>query len=132
MAKYTKSVIKALDVMEVLASNEGRMNLSELSNKLNYSQSTAFRILHTLERRGYLTKTNGHYGIGPAVLQLKLNAQNDVRSDLADLSRPYLVDLEEKTHSTSCLAIREGTKATPVQIIPGSAKLVVNSNLNES
>lgn len=131
MSKHNKSVIKALNILEELAEVEGELSLTEISSRLSYSKSTAYRILDTLRSRGYVNKSNGHYGIGSSTLRLKLNSHKTMQEELAELSRPYLVELEKETLSTSCFAIRRGTKAVPVQIVSGSTKLVVNSNINE-
>lgn len=131
MSKQNKSVLKALNILEELAESEGKLGLTEISSNLGYSKSTAYRILNTLKSRGYVSKQNGHYGIGSSTLRLKLSSHKTMQEELAELTRPYLVKLEKKTLSTSCFALRQGTKAIPIQIVNGSTKLVVNSNINE-
>lgn len=48
------AVEKALDILEVLASEPGGLTRTQIAKRLNRSLNEVFRIIATLERRGYL------------------------------------------------------------------------------
>lgn len=58
--------------MDILASQENGVGLTELSREIGMPKSTLFRYLRTLERRGYLSKDplTGRYELGLKSFQL--------------------------------------------------------------
>src|SRR3989442_8212230 len=51
---YTKAVSRALDVLECFPDGQTSLSLMEISELVEFHESTLFRILLTLEGRGYL------------------------------------------------------------------------------
>ena len=126
----SKSLEKAIDIIELLAKKQGGLSLSELSSCLSYPPSTAHRLLSTLIARNYVRKDDdGHYLIGYGILHLQALFQPSV--SLERSSRPLLAKLEEETGMTTNLAIRDGLRAVVICIISGSRNLVVNKNLGQ-
>jgi IclR family acetate operon transcriptional repressor len=71
-ASYDVAVLgKALELLEALARNK-ELGLSELTGRTGVSKPSAFRILSTLENRGYLAKDGVHrkYRPGPRLIAL--------------------------------------------------------------
>jgi len=129
-AVVSKSVEKAINILELLAKKQGSVSLTELSSCLSYPPSTAHRLLNTLISRNYVRKDdNGLYVIGYGILRLQALLQQNVL--LEQLARPVLTELEERTGMTTNLAIRDGLKAVIISIIKGSRNLVVNNNLGK-
>jgi IclR family acetate operon transcriptional repressor len=82
--RYTiQSVDKALDLLELLA-DEGSMSLIELTERLNQPKSSTYRILLTLENRGFIARSDedGKYCLGYKQLMLtrKLLERNNLRA----------------------------------------------------
>jgi len=61
-----KAVENALDFLEAFGDLEGDLSITDLCNRLGVQKSYAFRMLATLETRGYVeqVKTNGKYRTG--------------------------------------------------------------------
>mgnify|MGYP003339094186 FL=1 len=52
------TVIKALTILEALASSDTPLGVTELANRLGLSKSNVHRLLQTLGSRGYVLATN--------------------------------------------------------------------------
>jgi DNA-binding IclR family transcriptional regulator len=63
---------KALDILEYLAAEAGGRSQTEIADAVGRSVSQVFRVLTTLERRGYLYRDNatGLYGVSMALFDL--------------------------------------------------------------
>lgn len=124
---YSKTVLKALDILEELSEAGENISNAAIAKRLNLNTSTTHRILNTLASKGYVGKENGLYRMGHKVLNLKYLTSQD--SVFRQRAHPLLAELEESTDLTVTLAIREGFKAIPIDIITGYNNLVVNHNL---
>ncbi len=129
MAKMNKSVEKALNILEELAGGDA-ISLTELSQRLSYPPSTAYRLLNTLVDKNYVYKNKNLYRIGPGVLRLQALSRQNLQ--LEQLVWPFLVELEKQTELTTNLAIKDGLEMFIIKIINGSKNLVVNHNLGMS
>ena len=59
------SVDRALDILELLSDTGRAYTISEVSRVLGLAKSSAYVLLTTLERRGYLEKdANGRFSLG--------------------------------------------------------------------
>ncbi|WNQ13286.1 IclR family transcriptional regulator [Paenibacillus aurantius] len=82
--RYTiQSIDKALDLIELLA-DRGSLNLLELAELLDQPKSSTYRIVLTLENRGYISRSDedGKYCLGYKQLMLTRNLleRNNLRS----------------------------------------------------
>ncbi len=105
-SSYTiKSVAHALAVLEELGKEGDELGVSELSRRLNLHKNNIFRLLATLETRGYVeqNKETENYRLGLKVLEL---AQNFLRQmNLVKQIRPILEELVEKVQENAGLAV---------------------------
>lgn len=67
-----KSVSHALDLLEVLTGNEGELGVTEIGKRLGLQKNNVFRLLATLETRGYVeqNKLTENYRLGLKPLEL--------------------------------------------------------------
>lgn len=67
-----QAVSHALEVLEALASNKGPLGVTELSKQLKLHKNNIFRLLATLEVRGYVVQDdiNERYYLGPKTMSL--------------------------------------------------------------
>ena len=102
---FIKSIYKALDVLEVLASEPKGLSLTEIGEKLNMQLSTAHRILSTLKHRGYIEQSSakGRYRLGLKTLEIGLAMQAQLQ--LLERASPCLQKLADATKETVNLAI---------------------------
>jgi DNA-binding IclR family transcriptional regulator len=94
---------RGLDVMELLTEHK-ELRAADLVDLLEVSRATAFRLLVTLEKRGYVEQAGERRGwrLGPAVNDLAAAAGSD---DIAALASPALADLHHQTGETINLAV---------------------------
>ena len=99
-----RAVERALELMEAFSIEEPELSLKQLSGRLGLNSSTVFRLLATLQARGYVehSRENGRYRLGPACLgpSSVYLAQADLRKRLT----PLLVALRDDCRETVHLA----------------------------
>lgn len=96
---------KTLDILEALANAEG-MTVAELATASGVNKAATYRILNTLERRGYAVRsTDGvrKYSVGPAFRALARDSHSP--GDLLNVARPHLRRLWEEFDETVNLGV---------------------------
>lgn len=100
-----QSVSHAIDVLEELAKAQGEVGVTELSKRLKLHKNNVFRLLATLELRGYVeqnTETED-YRLGVKALQLGQAYLN--QSDLVARALPVIKALSDDIGETVSLAV---------------------------
>ena len=103
-----QSVENALTLIDLLCEKQG-LGVSEISKHMSLGKSTVFRLLATLQSKGYVVKDeNTHYylswklaGIGRSIME---------RSSLTHLIHPFLEELSERSEETAHLVIWHSDK----------------------
>lgn len=106
----TKTVDRALDILEVFVDAETGLTLSDIANNLGLSSSTVYRIVTTLENRGFLKKDKKtrKYYIGNNILKLA-ESNNEGRYDaLRTTSIPVMKGIHEKYNENIGLFVADG------------------------
>jgi len=105
--KLINAIIKASQVLEFLASN-GESNLSTMSRELKFPKSTTLRLLSTLISVGYIEQNpeNYNYNISRKFVEVGLKVME--KYDFVHISRPYMLELAEKTGETVNLGVIDG------------------------
>ncbi len=105
--KYVKSVLKALDVIELL-NERGELGVTEIGLLRGLDKSTTFRMLATLKERGYIVtnpqtqkyaNSGKFFMLGQGILD---------RHNVNPLLRLELKRLSEVTGETVNLAVADG------------------------
>ena len=114
---YTvKSLVKALNILEVLAEGEqSAYTLTQLSRDLHLHVSTVHRLLVNLVRQGFLEEAPGSrgYRLSFKVLQMGLRVLD--RLDFRPVAEPLLRKLNQQTKETVHLAILQETRAITIE-----------------
>ena len=108
---------KTLDVLEALAGTD-ELSVSELSAASGVNKAAAYRILNTLERRGYVVRGTDdvrHYSLGPALRALVRDTQSP--GDLLVAARPELQSLWEEFGETVNLGVLSGDRVLYLDIL---------------
>lgn len=106
--KTVNSVLKAIDVIESLASKGEPRSLSAIASECGLPLSTAFRILNTLVFRGYAIRTDNHeYALGTPFFSLPAEAAGGVGS----LMNGTIADLAAESGESASVAMRDQTEA---------------------
>ncbi len=111
---YTVSAVdRALALLEVLAEHPN-IGVTELADRTGNTKSLVFRLLYTLERRGYVQKdpATRTYCLGYRPLYLADHASHQSRLIMA--AQPYLDALAEQTHENIFLLARDETHSVCV------------------
>ena len=117
---YAVAVLdKTLDLLECLADGKG-WSVAHLSESTGMTKTSVYRIITTLQRRGYLSKdaSRPDFIAGPALLAFaRLLLANTA---LTALSRPILQRLHEELGETINLAILDRNRIVYVDMVESS------------
>jgi DNA-binding IclR family transcriptional regulator len=110
-ANYTiQSVSHALDILESFTRTEDELGVTELSKRLGLHKNNVFRLLATLENRGYIeqNKSTENYRLGAKTLQIGsiFIEQRECRRQ----ARPVLENLAAESGETAVVAVLRGNK----------------------
>lgn len=122
----SQTVMKALTVLEYIAEQGREMGVNEVARGLKMDSSTTYRLMATLNVRGYLRqdRDTNKYRIGPRVLLL-YSAMQDVL-ELRRLALPHLNRLVEETGETGHLLALQGAEGVYIERVdsPQTVRMV--------
>lgn len=121
-----QSVDRALSIMEILARDDW-CGVTEIAKELGIHKSTVFRLVATLERRGFVEQHTAtqKYRLGFAIMRLASGVRSAL--DLVQLARPVCERLSEWAGETVNLAVLEGGEVVNVdQVNLTSSTISVN------
>lgn len=127
-----QSVAHALDVLEQFNGKVDELGVTELSKRLKLHKNNVFRLLATLESRGYIeqNKATENYRLGIRSLQL---GQTYIRQmGLLRQAEPILERLTGKVRENSSVAVLRGGTVVPVSVIESNQPVRISSNVGES
>jgi DNA-binding IclR family transcriptional regulator len=103
-----QSLERAFAILEHVARYPEGISLADLARHVGLHNSTAFHIVRTMVSLGYVDQNNDtkRYLIGRNVFALAAGARKEI--DLANLARPVLEELAQKTGECSHFAVRSG------------------------
>jgi DNA-binding IclR family transcriptional regulator len=100
-----QSVSHALDVLEELCKSRGEVGVTELSKRLKLHKNNVFRLLATLEMRGYVEQNNDSEDYRLGVKSLELGQSYLIQSTIIERATPQLRALCELTGETVSFAV---------------------------
>lgn len=109
------------------------MSLSEMARRIGVTRSSAFRLVHTLERLGYLDRDEEtkNYRLGARVMSLGYSFL--ASKDIAEFARPDLQRLRTETRCSTHLGILDGSEVVYIARFaanqPVSATIAVGARL---
>ena len=127
-----QSVSHALDVLEQFAGEADELGVTELSKRLKLHKNNVFRLLATLESRGYIEQNRAteNYRLGIKCLQL---GQSYVQHmGLLRQARPIMVELVRQVRETAYLAVLRRTAMVPVDVVEADRPVRIVSQLGEA
>lgn len=130
---YSIDIINvALDVVEILNDDSRVYRASEIARVLGINRTRIFRILKTLQAKGYVDcdpDTQG-YRLGVKFLRIGENVRE--RMDLRREAEPVLVELARRTGDSAHLLILQGQRAVTIDRRQGENRLQVASPIGQS
>jgi IclR family transcriptional regulator, acetate operon repressor len=126
IVKQNKAAIQSVDRSLVILEHlsRGPQSVSEVAEALEIHKSTAFRLLATLETRGFVSQEaeRGKYRLGMALVHLAATVTADL--DLVRLARPICELLSETVQETVNLAVLEQNEVINLDQVIGSSAIV--------
>jgi len=114
------SVHKAFRVLTAFSSQEPRLTLTQIKDRLGVDKSTAQRFTHTLTAMGYLDKDPATKTLGVTVKVLDLAHVFLATNPLIAAALPYMMHLNRETDETVNLAMLDASDVVFVSRIVGS------------
>ncbi len=117
---------RGLRLLELFDRTRPEWTLAELTAATGLPRSTTYRLAVTLERLGYLDRTEPHrtYRLGARVLHLGFEFLGS--QELVDVAHAPLERLSARTGGSTHLAILDGTDAVYLLRVAGPNRLVSN------
>lgn len=122
-----ESVDKAFELLMQVARDQG-LGVTDLAKKTGLTKSRAFRLLHTMEQRGIISRTErSTYRLGTGMLVLGITASSQI--DLIRFATPILEDLCQRVNETVQLRTVDGNEALCIAKAEPSRDLRVHANV---
>jgi IclR family pca regulon transcriptional regulator len=105
---FVPGLSRGLRVLEILASAETPMTLSQIARAMELSRSSAFRLVYTLRQMEFLKEGEqaNTYALGARVLNLGFAYLN--QQQITTIARPHLAALRDVTGVSTHLSVLEG------------------------
>ncbi len=112
-----QSVSRALDLLEAFTFKEGELGVTDLARKLKLHKNNVFRLLATLETRGYMEqdKQTERYRLAAKVYESAAVYLHHL--DARRVSRAFLEGLAQKCAETVYLAVLDRSSAVYVDMV---------------
>ncbi len=124
-----QSVTNALDLLEEFRGEDTELGVTELSKRLGLHKNNVFRLLATLESRGYMeqNKVTGNYRLGLKVLEL---GQVFIKHmGLLKMARPVLEEIVESCNETAYLGVIRDDRVVYVDVVEATRPVRVVSRV---
>jgi IclR family acetate operon transcriptional repressor len=103
--KYIASVIKAIEVLELISNSPEGLTLTEICRQMNFGTSATYHLLNTLKHCRMIEqdKRSKCYHVGFEVFRIA--EQGKRQNLLGNIAKSHLEQLQQIVHETSSLAI---------------------------
>jgi DNA-binding IclR family transcriptional regulator len=103
-----RAVDRALDVLAAFAPGDNELLVADLVKRVGLSRPTLYRLLHTLEKKGFVASSGEpqRFRLGPAVARLAHVWSTSL--DLATVARPVMLETWSYTSETVALFVPRG------------------------
>jgi DNA-binding IclR family transcriptional regulator len=123
------SVKKAFQILDLVARQDKRLTVSDLSRELGISKSTVHGITQVLEGVGAMVRDDKtrRYSLGITLFELARAVY--ARLDLKDVARPFMEELMKSTRQTVFLGIRSRDHISIVDIVESTQDLKITAHI---
>jgi len=127
-----QSVAHALDVLEQFYGELDELGVTELSKRLKLHKNNVFRLLATLESRGYIeqNKATENYRLGIRCLQLGQTYVNQM--GLLRQARPILEDVSRESRENTYVAVARRSSVVPLAVVESNMPVRITSSVGEA
>ncbi|WLD93702.1 IclR family transcriptional regulator [Alkalihalobacillus sp. AL-G] len=123
MSEVVRAVDRALEILNCFSSKKSQLSIGEICGITGLTKSTSFRLLASLEHKGFIEKDekSHQYKLGVKLLELGNVVQESF--NLRDSALPVMKDLAEKTGETVNVNIIQGHNRVCIEKIDGKHAL---------
>lgn len=127
-----RAVDRALDILQAFQPGDRQLGAGELLKRVTLSRPTLYRLLRTLEQRGFVIASGEpqRFSLGPAVAQLAHVWTSGL--DLPELAQPMMRQLWEETGETVALMVHDGPTRVCVAELPSPQPLSFRRGVGHS
>jgi len=118
-----RAVERALDILMAFGPGDRELTAGELLKRVDLSRPTLYRLLRTLENKGFIAASGDpqRFALGAAVAQLAHVWSNGL--DIATVAQPMLRRLWDETGETVALLVHQGDHRVCVAELPSAQPL---------
>jgi len=127
MDNTSKTVMKAIDILEIFLKSDSTLSLTEISKLTGLNAATTYRLVSTLLKRGYLShnQNKGMYSLGLKMLDYNFAIRRNLKFiDFAYLS---LSKLSKEQNESVYLAVIDGDESLIIEEVGIDEDLRINS-----
>src|SRR5689334_10933963 len=126
-----QSVAHSLDVLEQFFGEADELGVTELSKRLKLHKNNVFRLLATLESRGYIeqNKSTDNYRLG--LKCLRLGQRFVAHMGLLRQARPVVTQLAKTAKESTYIAIMRGAFTIPLDVVEAEQSVRVSVRLGD-
>lgn len=122
------TVDKALSLLHMFHGGEA-VGVSELARRASLSKSTAYRLLATLQRNGFVDRKGSAYRLGRSLYELGGLVYERYPGRLRETLLPFMTDLYERTHEIVHLAVLQDTQVVYLEKLHGHQRVACPSRI---
>jgi len=126
-----QSVSHSLDVLEQFCGEADELGVTELSKRLKLHKNNVFRLLATLESRGYIEQNRATENYRLSIRCLQLGQSYIQHMGLLRQARLILPDLVRQVRETSYVAVLRRGAVVPVEVVEADRPVRIVSQLGE-
>ena len=128
---YGTVLLKADLILDFLASSDNAQSLNQIAKATNLTNSTALKILDTLNLMGYVQKDHEtkKFSLGTTLLKFANKAMNQL--EIKQIAQPHLEVLQRATAETVHLGILDKTSVVYVSKIDSSNPIILYSQIGK-
>ncbi|MFD2131746.1 IclR family transcriptional regulator [Pseudogracilibacillus auburnensis] len=115
-----KTLNRALDILFILTEAEGPLTVTEIAEKTAVPESTTYRLIQSLEKKGVIHRHSGQISLGMRILDMAKTIYEQIDQDLLTHAQPIMEELTNKIDETSILVVRRGNIGVTVHHVDGS------------
>ncbi len=125
------SLNRGLIILETIL-QKGSVSITEMGKILDINKSSAYRLINTLEERGYVEqdKNTSKYRMGMGMVKFGIKTIEDLQ--IREVAQPYLKELTETTNESSHLCILFQSQALIIEQEISKEKITVKTHIGMS
>ncbi|MBZ5497392.1 MAG: IclR family transcriptional regulator [Acidobacteriia bacterium] len=119
---------KTLDILETIRESRSGLALTDLARALGLPKPTAYRIMATLEGRGYIARNPaGHYLVARKLFDLQQDESEE--QALLRAAQPVMVRLVDSSRETVNLGVLDGAEVVVISTVESPQSIRMSSKV---